>query len=36
MSKQPHNFYAENTYLTNIDFMPAVDIDLDIKDMLPF
>jgi hypothetical protein len=36
ISKQPHNFYAENTYLTNIDFMPAVNINIDTTDMLPF
>jgi hypothetical protein len=36
ISKQMHNFYAEDTYLTNIDFMPPVDIDYDTKDMMPF
>jgi hypothetical protein len=36
ISKQPHNFYAENTYLNNIDFMPPVDIDFDTSGILPF
>jgi hypothetical protein len=35
-SKQPHSFYAENTYLNNIDFMPPVDINIDTSGMLPF
>ncbi|MDR0409159.1 MAG: hypothetical protein LBH18_02000 [Spirochaetaceae bacterium] len=36
VSKQPHNFYAENTYLNNIDFMPPIDINLDTSGYLPF
>jgi hypothetical protein len=36
ISKQPHNFYAENTYLNNIDFMPPIDLNLDISSVLPF
>ncbi|MDR2097049.1 MAG: hypothetical protein LBP37_00845 [Spirochaetaceae bacterium] len=36
VSRQPHDFYDENTYLTNIDFMPAVNINIDTTDMLPF
>ncbi|MDR2658609.1 MAG: hypothetical protein LBC27_01280 [Spirochaetaceae bacterium] len=36
ISKQPHNFYAENTYLNNIDFMPPVFVDMDTSGILPF
>lgn len=36
VSKQAYDFYAENTYLTNEDFMPPVDIDLDTAYILPF
>jgi hypothetical protein len=36
LSKEPHDFYDEDTYLINTDFMPPVAIDLDISGVLPF
>ena len=36
VSKQAYGFYTDDTYLTNIDFMPPVDIDLETKYILPF
>jgi hypothetical protein len=35
-SKQRHNFYAEETRLTNVDFMPAVKTNIDLGGLLPF
>jgi hypothetical protein len=36
LSKQRHDFYAETTRMTNIDFMPPVDMNIDISGILPF
>jgi hypothetical protein len=36
LSKGPHSIYAEDTQLYNIDFMPPVNLNLDISGIVPF
>jgi hypothetical protein len=36
LSKVPHNIYAENTQLYNIDFMPPFEVTLDISGIMLF